>query len=81
MVVGGADMCGAVQCYGCCGWRGYVWCNIPPASEHSDAVGAGEHLEIGTLTIIKMKTHGSQGLVDQNEREKAKVPHPQNHIF
>ena len=32
-------------------WRGYVWCNIPPASEHSDAVGAGEHLEIGTLEI------------------------------
>ena len=28
-----------------------MWCNIPPASEHSDAVGAGEHLEIGTLEI------------------------------
>ena len=60
-------------------WRGYVWCNIPPASEHSDAVGAGEHLEIGTLKI-KMKTHGSQGLVDQNETRESQSP-PQKITF
>ena len=40
---------------GGCGWRGYVWCNIPPASEHSDAGGASEHLEIGTKKWIILK--------------------------
>ena len=58
-----------------CGATSHLLPNIPMQW------GAGEHLEIGTLKMIKMKTHGSQGLVDQNEREKAKVLPQKSHFL